>query len=141
MKTLKILSLLYLALILTSCVAQKKISNDALFASTWELDYLSGPRITFAGLFPDKKPTITFNKDTKKVTGNSGCNGYAANFILNGNQISFGEPGISTMIYCGDGEKFFLNTIKKVERFEIDDQGKLNLMYGKIPVMRFKKLQ
>lgn len=116
------------------------MTNDGLYNTLWELDYLSGPRIAFEGLYPDKKPKITFNKTTNKVEGNNSCNGYSADYILNGNEISFGEPGPTTMMFCGEGEKFFLTTIKKVNTYTIDSDGKLNLMIGDVPMMRFKKI-
>ena len=112
--------------------------TDAL-SGNWELEYLSGPRIAFEGLFPDKKPQITFNHTTRKVEGNSGCNGYAAEYTLDGNHISFGKPDPTTMMYCGPGEKHFLNTMQKVTKYIIDADGKLNLMIGDVPMMRFKK--
>jgi len=139
MKTIKILSLIIFALIIGSCSSTKKMTNDTLFNTTWELEYLSGPRIAFTGLYPDKKPIIAFNKTTNRVEGNNSCNGYSADYTLNGDGISFGEPGPTTMMYCGEGETFFLNTIKKVSSYKIDNDGKLNLMVDDIPMMRFKK--
>lgn len=59
---------------------------------------------------------------------------------MNGKQISFGDPGMTTMMFCGEGEKFFLNTMKKVTTYKIDADGKLNLMIGDVPMMRFKKI-
>jgi heat shock protein HslJ len=115
------------------------MSKDSLFNTSWELEFLSGPRIAFEGLFPDKKPNITFNKTTNKVEGNNSCNGYSADYTLKGNDISFGEPGPTTMMYCGEGETFFLKTIKKTNKYMIDSHGKLNLMIGDVPMMRFKK--
>ncbi|NHN27723.1 META domain-containing protein [Flavobacterium jejuense] len=140
MKTIKIVSLLILTMSIGSCSSTKKMTNDGLYNTLWELDYLSGPRIAFDGLYPDKKPKITFNKTTNKVEGNNSCNGYSADYILNGNEISFGEPGPTTMMFCGEGEKFFLTTIKKVNTYTIDSDGKLNLMIGDVPMMRFKKI-
>ncbi|WP_257670901.1 META domain-containing protein [Parapedobacter tibetensis] len=139
MKTTKILSLFIFTLIICSCASTKKVATDNLFNTTWELEYLSGPRIAFDGLYPDKKPKITFNKTTNKVEGNNSCNGYSADYTLNGDGISFGEPVPTTMMFCGEGEKFFLNTIKKVNKYKIDNDGKLNLMIDDIPMMRFKK--
>lgn len=139
MKTSKILLLCVLTLTILSCSSTKKTSNDALFNTTWELEYLSGPRIAFDGLFPDKKPKITFNKTANTVEGNTGCNGYSAGYTINNTTISFGEPGPTTMMYCGDGESFFLNTLQKVNAYQMDDDGKLNLMIDDIPMMRFKK--
>ena len=137
MKTSIIMSLLFLSL--TACNTSKPV--EALYGTTWELDYLSGPRIAFDGLFSDKKPQLEFNREEGIVTGNSGCNGYSAQFKVDGNTISFGEPGPSTLMYCGKGETFFRNTIKKVNRFKIDENGKLNIMLNDVPMMRFKKIQ
>ena len=124
-----------------SYTSTENMTNEDLFGIPWELEYLSGPRIAFQGLFPDKKPQITFNPNTQKVEGNSGCNGYAARYTLNGNNLSFGEPDLTTMMYCGEGEKFFLNIIQKVNRYFIDEDGKLNLAIDEVPMMRFKKAE
>lgn len=139
MKTSKIISVFALLLLLGSCMSMSKTSNAALYENTWELEYLSGPRIAFNGLYPDKKPTITFNETTKQVVGNNSCNGYSAEYVMTGNQISFKDPGISTMMFCGEGEKFFLSSMKKVNSYQIDADGKLNLLTGDVPMMRFKK--
>ena len=139
MKATKIFSLFIFAMIIVSCSSTKKMANDTLFDTEWELEYLSGARIAFNGLYPDKKPKITFNKETSRVEGNNSCNGYSADYILNSDEISFGEPGPTTMMFCGEGETFFLNTIKKVNSYKIDNDGKLNLLMDDIPMMRFKK--
>ena len=140
MKTIKTISLLFLAVFIASCTATKKNTNESLYNNTWELDYLSGPRIAFSGLYPDRKPKITFNETTHIVAGTDSCNGYSAEFTVTDDTISFGEPGPSTMMYCGEGEKFFLNTIKKINKYTIDSEGKLNLMIDDVTMMRFKKI-
>ena len=139
MKNLKFFLILAFAIVANSCATNKKMTNDGIFKTTWELEYISGPKIAFAGLYPDKKPTITFDKSTNKVEGNNSCNGYSADFTLKGTQLNFGEPGPSTMMYCGEGEQVFLNTIKKVNQYRIDSEGKLVLLTGDISMMRFKK--
>ncbi|WP_418511715.1 META domain-containing protein [Corallibacter sp.] len=138
MKKIVVLSLLVIAVI--SCNSSKSSSEDVLYNTQWELEHLSGPRIAFEGLFPDKKPQITFNKDTKKVTGNSGCNGYSASVTIDGNSISFGEPGPTTMMFCGEGENHFKNIIKKVNAYTIDEEGKLHLLLDDVTMMRFKNV-
>ncbi len=35
----------------------------------WELNHISGPRIAFDGLYPDKKPQITFNLPANELGG------------------------------------------------------------------------
>ena len=141
MKSSKIffLGLIILVSIL-ACNTTKNMPPAELFGRQWELEYLSGPKIAFEGLYPDKKPVISFNKDAKKVEGNNSCNGYTATYTINGKSISFGEAGPTTMMYCGEGEKFFLSTMEKVNQFSLDTDGKLNLMIGDVPMMRFKKV-
>ncbi len=141
MKIKVLKTLVVLAIISYACSSTKKPASENLYNATWELEYISGPRIAFEGLFPDKKPQIAFNKETQKAEGNNSCNGYSADYTLNGDAISFGEPGPTTMMFCGDGEKVFLNTMKKVNKFSFDADGKLNLMIDNVSMMRFKKVQ
>ena len=112
-------------------------AKTALFDTSWELEYLSGPRIALSGLFPDKRPRLTFNSITNEVSGNSGCNGYASAFILRGNALSFGTPGPTTMMYCGEGEGLFLSSLEKIDTYAIDGEGRLQLSAGDVVMMRF----
>lgn len=141
MKTLKIFPIFLFALVLFACATPKKNIDSSLFGSTWQLYYISGPRIAFDGLYPDKKPQITFNNETKKVEGNNSCNGYSADYRITDQNVSFGEPGISTMMYCGEGESVFLNTIKKVNKYQIDSSGNLVLLVNDVAMMRFAKIE
>ena len=129
-------------LLFNSCMASKETKSAAgLFDTTWELEYISGPRIAFEGLYPNKKPQITFDQKETKVFGNNGCNGYSASYTLNGTALTFGEPGPTTMMFCdGGGEQQFLLQIKKITSYAIDKDGKLNLIQGDVPMMRFKKV-
>ncbi|MFL0353169.1 META domain-containing protein [Xanthomarina sp. GH4-25] len=141
MKIQSILFLLFLSLISACGSKKEKASIDQLYGNTWQLEYMSGPRIAFDGLFPDKKPELTFNKETSEVSGNNSCNGYSAKYTLEGNSISFGEPGPTTMMFCGEGEPQFLAMMKKINAYDFDADGKLNLMIEDVPMMRFKKTQ
>ncbi|KAF2510839.1 META domain-containing protein [Flavobacterium zhairuonense] len=138
--TLAIVSVL--TLLLYSCMASKGANNGGdLFGSTWELEYISGPRIAFEGLYPNKKPEITFDQKETKVFGNNGCNGYSAPYTLKGNSLTFGEPGPSTLMFCdGGGEQQFLQQMKKITSYSIDKDGKLILNEGDVAMMRFKKV-
>jgi heat shock protein HslJ len=145
MKIQSVLAVAFLVL-LSACVTTKDMNSDnSLYGTTWQLEYMSGPRIAFEGLFPDKKPEITFNKKTKQVTGNNSCNGYSASYSFNGNamdgtSISFGDPGPTTMMYCGEGEQQFLNMMKRINTYGYDSDGKLLLKLNEVPLMRFKKV-
>ncbi|WP_029269969.1 META domain-containing protein [Flavobacterium sp. KJJ] len=142
MKNYVILFISVLALFFNSCTTMKDTSkSDDLYNTSWELEYISGPRIAFEGLYPDKKPFIKFDKSKSQVFGNAGCNGYSAPFTLKGNSLTFGEQGPATMMFCeGGGEQTFLQMIKKIDSYAIDKDGKLNLLMNNIPMMRFKKV-
>lgn len=130
------LCLLFLAAAL-GCGSFRQAPATALFGTEWELEYLSGPRIAFEALFPEQKPLLNFEQATGMVAGNSGCNGYSAPFELDGSSIRFGEEGPSTLMYCGEGENFFRGTMRKIDGWSVDADGKLNLLIGGVPMMRF----
>ncbi|KJD34612.1 lipoprotein [Tamlana nanhaiensis] len=135
------LYLLIIAITLVSCGSNKHTDSEKLYNTTWELEYISGSRIAFNGLYPDKKPKIKFDKTTGKVTGNNSCNGYSADYTLENNNISFGAPGPTTMMFCGSGEQQFLKIIKQINTFSFNDNGKLNLLLDDVAMMRFKKVE
>ncbi|WP_067034851.1 META domain-containing protein [Allomuricauda sp. CP2A] len=132
--------LFFSVLVLGASCNPKPDDSEALFNTTWELEYISGPRIAFDGLFPEKKPQIAFDKETSKVSGTDSCNGYSADYELNQNALSFGEPGPTTMMFCGGGERQFLNMMQKIDGYAMED-GKLTLLIGDVPMMRFKKVE
>ena len=143
MKTIAVLIFSFLALLISACSTVKNTKTTNGLANTvWELEYISGSRIAFEGLYPNKRPKITFNTTTNNVSGTSSCNGYSAKYTSNGKTISFGEPGPTTMMFCeGGGEQAFLQMMKKVDNYSIDKDGKLNLNIGEVAMMRFKKSQ
>lgn len=111
----------------------------SILNGSWELNYITGPRITFDGLYPDKKPTITFNLTDHKASGNSSCNNYNMAFTLDGNQIHFDDP-VSTRMACqGAGEPTYFKTLKTVDRYSVTDDNTLNLIMGDMAVMRFTR--
>lgn len=128
-----------LALILSGCTSLK--NTIPLSSETWELEYVTGPKIAFDGLFPENKPQVTFNTTKKEVSGTTGCNGFSTKYTLDGQTIKFDENFPITMRYCeGGGEQIFLKMIKEVNHYFIDYEGKLFLNKGDIPMMRFKKI-
>lgn len=139
-KIILALSVVLLAF-LSGCSASKTVADKNLYGSTWQLEYISGPRIAFEGLFPENKPQLTFAEKEKEVSGNSSCNGFSTSFALNGNGIKIETPKAMTMRFCeGGGEKVFLQMMEKVNKFSFDKDNKLNLMIDDVPMMRFKKV-
>jgi heat shock protein HslJ len=116
------------------------MTDTTLLNGTWELNYISGPRIAFEGLYPEKKPTITFDVAGNKVMGNSSCNSFNGKLNVTGNKINFNEPMAMTRMMCpGDGETTFMETLKKVDSWSVTDGKTLNLLMGDVAMMRFSK--
>ena len=67
-----ILSLTFLCLGFISCNSIKTSNATATsLEGTWELNYITGPRIAFGGLYPNKKPTIIFDLKENRISGNA----------------------------------------------------------------------
>jgi heat shock protein HslJ len=108
------------------------------FKGTWELEYITGPRIAFEGLYPDKKPTLTFD-GSDSYKGHTSCNGMGGKLVASGNAGVQFKPGMSTMMACpGNGEQTFLKTLAMIDGYAIDN-GKLLLKSKGVDMMRFVK--
>lgn len=140
-----ILVLLLLSVVLISCNASKAPKNDSVsqLDGTWELNYISGPRIAFDGLYPNKKPNITFDVKQNLVSGNNSCNSFTGKLNVTGNKIDFTQGLGVTRMMCMDaqqGEQVFMSTLQKITSYDITDKGKtLNFISGDIAMMRFTK--
>lgn len=118
-----------------SKVAAGQASPDG----TWELDYISGTRIAFEGLYPNKKPILKLDLAASEASGNTSCNQYSCTVSVKGSQISFGDAKTTRMFCEGGGETAYLEMLKKVNGFGVSDNNTLNLLIGDIAVMRFKR--
>jgi heat shock protein HslJ len=107
---------------------------------SWELDYISGPRIAFKGLYPDKKPVLVFEGDSK-VTGNTSCNRLSGSYTQDQYNIKFGEMITTKMACPGNGESVFLSTLQKIHKFDRTDDSTLTMIMGDIAMMRFRKIK
>jgi heat shock protein HslJ len=140
-------TLVMLAIVtLSSCNALKntvEASSDlSKLGGTWELNYISGPRIAFNGLYPGKKPQLIFNLSEKRVSGNSSCNSFSGKLMADDTSINFNEPMAATKMACpGEGEAIFFEMLKKVNKYSVNGDTTLNFMMGDIAIMRFSKVQ
>jgi len=139
-----VLTFAILCMTFTSCNSTKSVSNTATtLEGTWQLNYITGPRIAFDGLYPDKKPIIIFDLKGNKISGNNSCNQYFGAFLLEGNKINFKDSKMGmTMMACqGEGESTYMKTLEKIDSYSISEDGKiLNLITGDIAMMRFEKV-
>ena len=137
------LSLTVICLAFISCNSVKTITDKtASLDGTWELNYITGPRIAFGGLYPNKKPTIVFDLKENRVSGNASCNSYSGKLNVDGNKISFKDPIAMTKMMCMDiqGEDVYMSTLEKIDSYSISEDGKtLNFIMGDMAMMRFEK--
>ncbi|WP_166921947.1 META domain-containing protein [Flavobacterium poyangense] len=139
-----VFALVLLGLMISSCnvFKCKKEDTASKLEGTWELNYITGPRITFDGLYPNKKPTINFNVKEKQVSGNNSCNTFSGKLSIDGNKIDFTQPMASTKMMCANsqGEQVFMSTLPKITSYDVTDEGKtLHFISGDIAMMRFTK--
>jgi heat shock protein HslJ len=143
MKPILLLFALF-CLTIVSCNSNKSaLKANAGLEGTWQLNYITGPRIAFEGLYPDKKPTITFDLKQNRVSGNNSCNQYFGVLIVDGNKINFKDAKMGmTMMACpGEGENVYMKTLEKIDSYSISEDGKtLNFIMGDIAMMRFEKV-
>ncbi|HMO62058.1 MAG TPA: META domain-containing protein [Ferruginibacter sp.] len=125
--------------VLAKLAARKPLSKEEMqLNGTWQLTYISGPKIAFEGLFPNKKPTIIFDFPEAQAHGNGGCNGYSAKVTVVGSTISFGDA-LSTMMACeGNGEPVYFKTLKTITSYRIEGNT-LTMNMGEVPVLKFEK--
>ncbi|WP_420149743.1 META domain-containing protein [Spirosoma sp.] len=114
------------------------LSSSQTLAGTWELNYISERKIAFEGLYPEKKPSITFDLPNQRVNGTTSCNSFNGKLVADGSKISFTEPMAMTRMMCpGEGEQAFLDALKTINRYVVSDDNTLTLLTGDVPVMRF----
>jgi heat shock protein HslJ len=135
-----ILFVVIVFLIFISCTISKPTVKTASLEGTWELKYITGPKIAFDGLFPNQKPTISFDLKQNRITGNNSCNQYFGSLLIDGVKINFKDAKIvMTMMACeGNGDSEYMDTLNKIESYTITDDGKtLNFLLGNVVMMRF----
>lgn len=104
----------------------------------WELSYITGRRIAFEGLYPDKKPSIRFKTIGMDVSANTSCNLLMATFQPENKQELF-KLGATTLRACpGEGEMVFLDELKKINNYQVNGDT-LTFFNGSVASMKFTK--
>lgn len=117
--------------------AHQSVPDDLV--GKWEMFYITGRRIAFEGLYPERKPTLTFTAGTDEFGGFTSCNSMSATYIGKKGKPLF-KPGAMTLMACpGEGEQVFLDAFHKVDSYTAS--GDTLTFYNKdIPTMKFKKI-
>jgi heat shock protein HslJ len=128
----------------SACSTGKKSASGPTLSAlqgTWQLNYITGPRIAFEGLYPDRKPTLSFDEKRKKIAGSTSCNSFSVPLTAEGKKINFAEPMAMTKMACpGEGENVFLETLKKITGYDVTAGYTLTLLMGDVAMMRFTKV-
>lgn len=100
------------------------IASQNLVGTHWKLTTLNGQ-----ALVAGSQITLDFNQGNQ-IDGNSGCNSYGGEYVLNGSAMSFNKM-LSTLMACADQsindqEAAFNQAMSSVAAFEISN-GQLNL--------------
>jgi len=130
------------ACLVLACTAKRNTDTGSdQLNGMWKLDYISGPRIAFEGLYPNQKPFMKIEVDSNRISGHTSCNRFFGKLHRSGNQISFKEGlGMTKMACPGEGESTFVNTLQKIDKYTVSNNGKtLNLLMGDIALMRFQR--
>lgn len=138
-----LLAVLFVSL-LASCTTQNTGNESQTLnlelSGSYTLEYIdasSGTSIDEG--FPNKKPTLTLESISKKLTGNTGCNQMFGSFTTEQNKITFSGLG-STKMFCeGVKESAYTASLEKVASYRITNN-KLSLFDGKgLEVLRFTR--
>lgn len=96
-----------------------------LSGGEWILAEVAG-----APVLDDSGARIVFD-EAGRVSGRTGCNGFAGSFFLTGEGLNLGQMGATMMACPGplmEQERRILDALEKVARFEIDESGALRLI-------------
>ncbi len=141
----------FVALLSISCSHSQKVTKTATTATvksqttltgTWELEFIPANGGTMEQLYPDHKPTITFNEADKSYSTYTGCN-TAHGKLENGNgRINFsGDMAMTKMLCQGDGERIYLGYLKRINTYSISADGTtLTFIQGDMALMNFHRL-
>ncbi len=108
-----------------------------LLAGRWTADLVEG-----AVLPEGAEVSLVFDMAEGRVFGKSACNRYNGGFTLSGEGLSFG-PAAGTMMACPQDlmavEQVFLKQLESVSRFDLAEDGALELFAGDTVVIRARR--
>lgn len=95
-------------------------------ASTWQAGNTPDGKWKLVPAMPSdtatgKVPFLNFAMDSKRVTGNTGCNNFSGTFNIDKNSLTFNHDFISTKMACpGYDEAAFERSLLRTNNFEIN---------------------
>jgi len=105
---------------LAACDNTSTSPDDPLNGTQWNLIFYRKTRVM-------EGTHITANFENGDINGSAGCNSYFGAYQIDGENITFGQIGMTEM-YCTDPEGimdqegFYLDALADAQRFEIVDK-------------------
>ena len=115
----KILAIASIATLIISSCSPKLSPDNNWGRSRWVLIEMKGVPVQLGGGGRDAH--LEFTPAEKRFAGNGGCNHISGTYTLEKKEIHFNDV-VSTKMSCADinFETTFLNTLKDVDRYEVD---------------------
>lgn len=119
----------------------KQAISSAILGGTWYLTKLGNQMATT--IFNSERstvPTVTFDLESKKITGTAGCNRLNTSFMLEESNIQI-APAVTTRMACPnlEGESMFLQAFRGAFQPYMPDTNTLQLLRDGQVVLEFKR--
>ena len=93
--------------------------------TSWEMTYLGDMPVRKTGSML-MRPMLTLTSGARRMSGSGGCNEVRGDYKLSGDQLTFGETMVITVIHCPgrlmEMEKTFLDALQRVKHWKIEGQ-------------------
>lgn len=115
---MRYLGLLFAVLLLSSCGSVQNTSEPPILNGAYQLVQLQGEDISSQDL------SFTFDLTTDRVSGETSCNGFSANFLQKGAKLSISQA-MSTRMFCEGRMEMENKILQAVERaVSVKQEGK-----------------
>lgn len=113
--------------------------DQNLLSGTWTLESIEGEDMKALFTLEDKIPTIKFNEENGRISGNAGCNSYGAPYSIEGSDVTVGVL-MSTRMACPNmsGESIYTKAVAGTSTLNVSANTLTFSKEGKV-ILRFKK--
>jgi heat shock protein HslJ len=85
-----------------------------------------------------KVPRIEFNLDSKRFSGNTGCNNMSGTFVYTDSTLTLNQPVLTKMNCVGYNERAFLESLLRANHYRFDN-GMLVLLFNQTELSRWTR--
>lgn len=137
----------FLFLTFVSCTnGQSSSSDDTAIAEKigdvrWRLMDIQEQPFSYQELFMQRVPFLTLSIEDNKLQGNSSCNTFFADFILDGHSFTIEDITLKTKMDCQNAsEHVFFDALRSIDAVKLDnDDKRLIMISNEKPILTFQK--